>query len=290
MRQKAEKKLVEQGGELVYPSWEELRAEDREEEPAIVLTVTDAEGRVVRRITGPTAAGLHRVAWDLRFPPANPVSLEEPEVGVFEQPPTGPLVVPGDYVVSLAKRVDGVLTSLGESQRFRAEPLGIEGLPQIDRPALAAFQSQVAALQRAVLGAQQLASDTSDRLAKLRKAIDETPQADVTLAAEVRALQTRLTDVEDALSGDRTKSRRNEAVLPGIVGRVSTIVGGSWVATASPTGTQREQYAVADRLFTPVLTQLRQLVETDIPAVEAKADAAGAPWTPGRVPRWPASK
>jgi len=286
-RQKEEKKVVEKGGELVYPSWEELRAEDREEEPAVVLTVADAEGRVVRRVTGPTAAGLHRVAWDLRYPPADPVALEEPEVDVFDQPSRGPLVVPGDYVVSLAKRVDGVLTPLGDAQRFRAEPLGIEGLPQIDRPALAAFQRQVATLQRAALGAQQLTSDTSDRLARLRKAVDETPQADAALAAEVRALQTRLKDLDEALNGDPTKSRRNEATLPGIVGRVQTIVGGSWVATAAPTGTQRQQYAVADRLFTPVLAQLRQLVETDIPAVEAKADAAGVPWTPGRLPHWP---
>jgi len=30
--------------------------------------VTDANGHVVRRLTGPITAGVQRVAWDLRYP------------------------------------------------------------------------------------------------------------------------------------------------------------------------------------------------------------------------------
>jgi photosystem II stability/assembly factor-like uncharacterized protein len=286
-RQEAEKEIGKKSGDVAYPSWEALRAEDREEEPSIVLTVADSTGRTVRRLSGPAGAGLHRVAWDLRFPPAEPTALEEPTVGLFDEPSRGPLAVPGDYVVSLAKRVDGVLTPLGEPQPFAAQPLGFAGLAPTDRAALNAFQRQVAALQRAVLGARQLARDTADRLAKLRKAVDETPGADAALGAEVRALQDRLDGIDLALNGDAVKRRRNEPTLPGIVGRVNNIVGGSWVATAAPTGTQREQLEIAGRLFAPTLAALRALVETDLPAVEARADAAGAPWTPGRLPRWP---
>ena len=58
--------------------WEALRAEEREEEPAMLLIVTDEEGNVVRRLTAPAKAGFHRVAWDLRFPPPTPVELDEP--------------------------------------------------------------------------------------------------------------------------------------------------------------------------------------------------------------------
>jgi photosystem II stability/assembly factor-like uncharacterized protein len=286
-RQEAEKETLKKSDSVAYPSWEALKAEDREEDPAIVLTVADSTGRVVRRLTGPATAGLHRIAWDLRFPPSNPTTLEDEEVGLFEEPARGPLAVPGEYTVSLAKRVDGKITALGESQRISAAPLGLAGLAEVDHAALNAFQQQVATLQRAVLGAQQLASDTADRLGKLRKAVDESPGADNALAADVRALQARLKDIDETLNGDPVKSRRNEATLPGIVGRVSGIVGGSWVATAAPTGTQREQLALAGKLFTPALAALRALVETDLPAVEKRADAAGVPWSPGRLPQWP---
>jgi len=35
-----------------------------------------------------------------------------------------------------------------------------------------------------------------------------------------------------------------------------------------------------------VLEVLRTIVETELRGLEEKAEAAGAPWTPGRVPRW----
>ena len=57
-----------------YPTRDEFVAESREEAPAVVMTVTDAAGAVVRRITGPARAGLHRVAWNLRYPSSTPAS------------------------------------------------------------------------------------------------------------------------------------------------------------------------------------------------------------------------
>ena len=68
----AEKEKEKKGEDTPYPDWEALRKEDREEEPAILLTVTDEDGGVVRRLTGPVAAGFQRVAWDLRYPARRP--------------------------------------------------------------------------------------------------------------------------------------------------------------------------------------------------------------------------
>ena len=65
-RREQEKDIAEKGGDVPYPSWDALRSEEREDGPAVILTVRDADGSVVRRLTGPTGAGLHRVAWNLR--------------------------------------------------------------------------------------------------------------------------------------------------------------------------------------------------------------------------------
>ncbi|MGZ6988380.1 MAG: glycosyl hydrolase, partial [Thermoanaerobaculia bacterium] len=75
----AEKKVAEKGGDVFYPSWDALRTEAREEEPAVVLTVSDGAGNVVRRLTGPVKAGFQRVAWDLRYPAANPTQPKKSE-------------------------------------------------------------------------------------------------------------------------------------------------------------------------------------------------------------------
>jgi len=40
-RQEREQAIEDEGGTLFYPTWDELRSEDREEDPAVVLTVTE---------------------------------------------------------------------------------------------------------------------------------------------------------------------------------------------------------------------------------------------------------
>ncbi len=68
-RQEKEKPLVEAGKDTPFPGWAEVEAERREEKPVVLLTVKDADGRVVRRLEGKAEKGFHRVAWDLRLPP-----------------------------------------------------------------------------------------------------------------------------------------------------------------------------------------------------------------------------
>lgn len=75
--------------------------------------------------------------------------------------------------------------------------------------------------------------------------------------------------------------------MPGIASRVNQIVRGLWGTTSAPTTTHRRNYEVAAAAFEGVVKGLRQLVETDLTALEAELEAAGAPWTPGRgVPDW----
>jgi photosystem II stability/assembly factor-like uncharacterized protein len=285
-RQAAEKEAERKGETIRYPTREELVAEAREEAPTAVLTVTDSGGSVVRRITGPARAGIHRVAWNLRYPASTPVSLRQEADSPFAEPPSGPMVMPGTYTVSFALRVDGKETPFGTPQTFEVAALNLSTLPEADRKELLAFEQKVARLQRAVLGAINLARETADRLEHLKRAVDETPGAAPSLAAEVRALDGRLKDIQVALSGDQVMARRNEPTPPSIQERVNAIVRSHWTTTSPPTGTNQRAYEIAADEFTTALEQLRQLVEVDLKKVEAGLEAAGGPWTPGRVPVW----
>ncbi|HKG23974.1 MAG TPA: hypothetical protein VKC34_18870, partial [Blastocatellia bacterium] len=57
-------------------------------------------------------------------------------------------------------------------------------------------------------------------------------------------------------------------------------------STARPTETQAAQYNFAAQEFEGVLGRLRTLVESDLARLEKALEAAGAPYTPGRVPEW----
>jgi photosystem II stability/assembly factor-like uncharacterized protein len=285
MRREEEKKRREAGERIKYPSWDELRLEDREQDPVIIFTIKDADGNVVRRITGPVTKGIHRVAWDMKYPSSAPASTT-PWVrrNPWSMAPRGPMAAPGTYSVSMAKRVEGVTTPIGEAQRFEAAPLGLATLPAENWGELLAFQKKTAALQRAVLGAIRTADDAQSRIDHIQAALRDTPGADPSWLDEARALELRLADLRIPLQGDRTISSRDEPTPPSIRGRVMGIIEGSWESTSSPTKTNMDSYEVAKESFEPVLESLTKLVEVDLKALETKLESAGAPYTPGRIP------
>ncbi|HEY9516476.1 MAG TPA: hypothetical protein VIQ74_12420, partial [Gemmatimonadaceae bacterium] len=202
--------------------------------------------------------------------------------------PAGPYVIPGSYRVSMAKRVDGAVTPIGEPRTFEVYQLDADATPRT--PAVLAFQQQTATLARAVLGANALATETMNRLNLLEQALQATPAADAArLAADARTLESRLRDIQTSLTGDRTAARRSESSPPSLLDRLNDVTGGLWSSTlGDATTTQKRQYEIVGSEFGGVLGQLRTLVTVDIKRLEDSAEAAGAPWTSGRFPTWEA--
>lgn len=286
LRQEREKAALKKGETPPYPSMDELRAEDEEEKPSIILTVKDESGNVVRRLNGPVTKGMNRIAWDLRYSPLWPVKEKDEEPDVFTEVDQSPLAMLGKYTVSLTKRVNGVATELSSSQTFTASILGNVSLPAQDRSALVEFQRRVAELQRAVLGASQLVDDVKSRVALIKKALLQTQAPTAQLRASLEAIEKNTNDITRLLRGDRTVRSRNEPFPPSIVERVNGIVDDQWMSTGAPTQTQIDAYDVAGDEFAPLLAQLRTLVQVDLKNLETAMEGVSAPWTPGRVPEW----
>ena len=191
------------------------------------------------------------------------------------------------YKATVAKRVDGVITPLGPPQTFEVRVDGQESMSITDRTALVEFQQKAVRLQRAVSGATQAANSLRPRLAAIKRAIAETPSLSQKLQEDATALERRTGEIQRALSGDGEARRRNMNTPPSINDRVGYVVGVQRMSTARPTQTQQAQYAAAAQDFEAVLGQLRQLIEADLSRLEKQLEAAGAPWTPGRIPSWP---
>ncbi|MCB1007886.1 MAG: tetratricopeptide repeat protein [Acidobacteria bacterium] len=266
----------------------ELVAEAEEEAPTLVVTIADASGAVVRRLRVEPKAGLQRVAWDLRWPAATPARLAEPpRKNAYDFPARGPLAAPGRYTATLAKRVDGVTTPLGEPRTFEVVPAGAGALPAADRAVLGRFVAETAALQRAALGASSLAGETAGRLVLLARALDDAGAGAEPVRARVAAAVGHLREIRKSLEGDSELARRSIAQAPALLDRINHAVAAHYSSIAAPTGTARRQVELASTELGAVIDALRRLVESDLPALEAEADRLGAPWTPGRVPVWP---
>ncbi len=285
-RQEAERDASRRGAPVGWPTREQLRAEEEEDAPAIVITITDSNDRVVRRLTGPVSAGIQRLTWDLRYPAANLSAPPPPDADPDFEPPSGPLVMPGTYKAIVSKRVDGVMTQLGQPQQFQIVVEGQENMSTTDRTALVEFQQKAVRLQRAVSGATQAANALRPRLTAIKRAISETPSLPHSLYDTAMALEKRNNDIVRALSGDSEARRRNMITPPSISDRVGYAVNAQRMSTARPTITQLGQYEIAAQDFEKVLDLLRQLIEVDVARLEKQLEAAGAPWTPGRIPEW----
>ena len=71
---------------------------------------------------------------------------------------------------------------------------------------------------------------------------------------------------------------------------MNDITNGLWSSTlGDATNTQKHQYDIVGSEFGNVLAQLRTLVTVDLKRLEDSAEAAGAPWTSGRIPTWDAT-
>ena len=71
-----------------------------------------------------------------------------------------------------------------------------------------------------------------------------------------------------------------------ISAHVNSIMEGERFSLAKPTQSHVDSYNIAAAEFGEQLAKLRTLVEVDLTRLEKDMEAAGAPWTPGRVPEW----
>ncbi|MEJ8566597.1 VPS10 domain-containing protein [Elongatibacter sediminis] len=278
-RQQREKELAEAGEDTPYPGWEALRAEEVEEASAIVLTVRDSEGRIVRRIEGPATAGFHRVAWDLRYPLSEPWTAETGGHNYIEIP--GPLAVPGRYTVALASRINGRLTELAPEQAFEVKPLRERGLEGAAPAEMVAFTRQLDAMNRQVEGATRAVTDYLQETGAIKQTLlrSSAPEA---LRDQARGLELELLDIQQTLTGNTRRGLYGDTGPVSISRRLEVATMGTFRSTYGPTPTHRRSLEIGESQFAPLRDRLDAIGDRELPALRQALDAAGVPWTPGR--------
>jgi len=288
LREEAEKKAEKEGKPFPYPTNAELTAEAQEQAPQVFFTVIDADGKPLRRVPAMNAPGIHRGAWDLRYP--NPILMSPRRAGGEEdygrERSMGPLVLPGKYGVVLDKEQGGVVTTLTGPVWFNVYAEGTPAMSPADLQSLLTFQQKVSRLYRAVTGAVRTAGDASSRLKDIQRALNDAPSADPNLLVRTVALEKQLDALQIELSGNQVLAARNINIPPSIAGRVEGILEDTRMSIQPPTQTHMDSYSVASEEFTDVMTKLRVLVDQDLSQLQKDVQAAGAPWVPGQLPDW----
>ncbi len=178
------------------------------------------------------------------------------------------------------KRVQGTRTALTQPAPFDVRMLPNHPVTPAERERAVAYVREAQALQRVVLAANAMMTETSTRLDALQRAVEQITRS-TTLDAEVRAAQVKLRGIREQLNGDNTPGRYSEPTETSLLGRMNTAAGVGGLT--EPTGTQKSQLEIVRQRFPAIYTALKAFVETDLPRLEQAAEAQGAPWTPGRA-------
>jgi hypothetical protein len=276
-RKDREKELKEAEKPIAFPGWDAVEAERRQDDPKVWLTVRDAKGDVVRRVAGKNTKGFTRVAWDLRYPA--PDAIGDP--GDVDREWKGPMVAPGTYSVTLSKEQDGVVTDLSGPVDFAVEKLWDGTLPAQDPKMVAQFWYDIEVLNRDVSAARTVLDDAVERAEMLQKVLTRTYAAPGALESDLHGLKSALQNLDQRFNGMRAKREIGE-------NREPTFRDHQWVAsmaaenTYGPTPMQKQSFELSQSEFKGLKSELRTLVETEMPRIEKALQDAGAPWIVGQ--------
>ena len=190
---------------------------------------------------------------------------------------------PGDYKVSLSKVSGGETEVLVEGEPFTLVPLEDRIMPTTDLAGKKAFQDDIAELSRQISGSGRMISEVGDKLRHIKAAIEKTNVDSKKLHTAYQKVNKEMREIRTALYGDNIKTRLDIDQPPTPAGRIGWIEYEQGSSTAPPTGTHKMSYQIAKDEFEPILTRLRNLVNTDLESLEQMLEDADAPYTPGRA-------
>jgi photosystem II stability/assembly factor-like uncharacterized protein len=282
-RQKAEKERIKAGEDTPYPSYADLKAEVDEAKEELVFSIKDSEGNVVKKVFQPAKKGVQRFHWNLRYTLQDPIDLGSPSFyNPFGGRDEGTLVAPGTYSVEMALLKDGELKSLTSPVSFEVKALDNVEMPAENRAEKVAFQKALAKLQADFGIAQELMSESRNKLKYIKAAIKRSEQPLGNLSSEVTTIEKQLEEVQEAMYGDPVKRRLDIDQPLSPASRLGAIGYEQKYSTATPTQTHRDSYAIAKDEVMVIKAKMERIFNEDIKALEKKLIASGAPYTPGR--------
>ncbi len=273
-RKETEKELIKADKDVPFPGWDALEKERRQDKPKVWLTVKDEDGNVIRRISGSTKKGLHRVAWDLRMMSKNTIRLEQASSGGWRS--RGLMAVPGNYTVTLSKEIDGKITPLSDPVPFQVVPLRKGALDGKSHQEIAAFVEELGEMQSMMSAANMVFDHCMDKVKAMKVALDRSNKENLTLNTQLYELKQKLMDLDEQVSGNRSKAEIGEKTNPTVQSRYYVAYRGAFT-TYGPTDMHKKSLAIAQSQFKEIKSEIDQISKVDIPKMEEALKAIGAP-------------
>jgi len=249
----------------------------------VKITISDKDGKLVREMDGPGAAGVNRVNWDLRYNAADeptPEQRQAMEAG-YAFGPRGPLVEPGEYTIKVKAGAKEA------TQKAVVEEDTRVSISAADRAArheaimkLYELAKTTAKDRKTITGLKEALTTARDQWKKNAATPGETKiPEDIRKAAEelqkkVDALEEKFVRPQQGLGNAGPPLEWKPDPLPN---RAQELIGDLDGFVAAPGGQQKERIAELETLVAQASTEVKKLVDEDLAALNKKMNEAGIP-------------
>jgi len=283
LRQMKEKEKMKQNNDIVFPGWDALETEKRQQSPSILLTIKDKRGKVINTIQGTNKKGFNRVNWELNYPDRSGEKLNEAITNDEDNFFTNKLLVtPGDFTVTLSKYIDGKITELSVPQVFKVVPLSEGALKRAPYEEVNAFISQFQAFQQDLTATNMMLAKSLKLLEAMRRALNKSETSNNELLNRIYQAREKLLDIDNELSGDKTKGEIGERSdpTPNDGNRIGQLALNT--STYGPTPNHKSAVNRAIKQLDQIKIKLKEITEKALPEIERDLKKAGAPWIEGQ--------
>ena len=274
LRQEKEKKLIKEKKAVTFPGWDSVETELQQELPKVWLTVFDADGNTVRKISGPVNKGLHRVSWELTYPPTTAIDARNNNSYGWSLPA---MVAPGTYKVMLSKEIDGVVTPLSDTVAFNVKQLKKGTLKGASPEEVVAFWKEVKKMQGEISVTSLELDNAFKKVKAMQMALQRTETPPGELDKKLHDTKQDLMALMEQLNGNRSKNEVGEKNDPTVRSRVSAAAEGVQNSTYGPTPTHKKSLDIARKELTILNNSLKVITEQEIPAMQKELEKLGAP-------------
>ncbi|MCK5004580.1 MAG: glycosyl hydrolase [Candidatus Aminicenantes bacterium] len=286
LRKKREKELAKAGKDVPFPGWDNIKKEEREVSPKLILQITNEKDEVIRRLDVSAKKGLHRVNWDLRESSQNEVRLSIPKSSSpfsysWRYRRRGHTVLPGKYYVTAYRMTDGAMKPVSQKESISCLPMAGKELPDAVMKDISAFYDKYMKLDRDFTALSSVIGKMNEGLKYMKKALPETRKDNGNFLADIIAMEGKLKDISNELWGDSTKRNRSEPAKPGISSYFWDL-GSKFGSILRPVRDYEKTKLEKIRgMFMTVKNKVRLIQKEDFAKLIKRAKELGAPWIPG---------
>lgn len=277
LRKEKEKKLSDSNQNIEFPGWDALDNEAEDLGTQFMVHIKNSAGDVIRKLPANNTKGIHRVAWDLRYPAANMISSNQ---GNRRFQPRGFLVAPGEYTAQLIKISDSNATAVSEEVSFSVKQMRKNTLPGAPIQEVSAFWKRYDEATKKQSYVFSQLNQLQSKVGLLGRATSNTPNNTALIEKDIASLKQDVDQLINHVYGSPSKRMPGEKTRPTIGNRMFNVSLSINNSTHGPTQTNKNNMKIIEDELEMAKTESTQL-NNEIRRIASKIVELGGPYVQG---------